>query len=167
MATRTPARPGYALRSEFDGFLFASIGEDGNGMPVSVLSGLARLNLDPWQEAAHLSTLPGNSAVDRLASQIAALPGKAWTHPEAHAIATHLIGLLPHTFAARAGSGRLPQGLAVTIPFRPWWIYLVIVSLVVGSQLVVAHRMTPPVDHAGTNPTVAASPPHPPIDSDR
>ena len=45
--------------AEFNDFLFAPIGEDGNGMLVSVLSGLARLDVDPWQEAAKLAQLPG------------------------------------------------------------------------------------------------------------
>jgi hypothetical protein len=36
--------------AEFNDFLFAPIGEDSNGMLVSVLSGLARLDVDPWQE---------------------------------------------------------------------------------------------------------------------
>jgi hypothetical protein len=39
-------------RAEFNAFLFARTGEDRNGMPVSVLSGLARLDMDPWQEEA-------------------------------------------------------------------------------------------------------------------
>jgi hypothetical protein len=47
------------LGSEFDNFLFASIGESRNGMLLSVLSALARLDLDPWQEAAELARLPG------------------------------------------------------------------------------------------------------------
>ena len=45
--------------SEFNDFLFAPIGEDRNGMSVSVLSGLARTDVDPWKEAASLAQLPG------------------------------------------------------------------------------------------------------------
>lgn len=44
---------------EFDKFLCASIGEDRNGTMLSVLSALARLDVDPWQEAADLA--PGLS----------------------------------------------------------------------------------------------------------
>jgi hypothetical protein len=40
------------LGSEFDDFLFPPIGEDRNDTPVSVLLALARLDMDPWQEAA-------------------------------------------------------------------------------------------------------------------
>ena len=52
--------------AEFNDFLFAPIGEDRNGMLVSVLSGLARLDVDPWQEAADLAQLPGETATQRL-----------------------------------------------------------------------------------------------------
>jgi len=51
MTTAPMSVPG----SEFNDFLFAPIGEDKNGMLVSVLSGLARSDVDPWQEAAKLA----------------------------------------------------------------------------------------------------------------
>jgi hypothetical protein len=54
----TPATSVSFFRSEFDDFLYAAIGADRNESPLSVLSALARLNLDPWQEAAELSELP-------------------------------------------------------------------------------------------------------------
>ena len=60
--------------SEFDDFLFATIGEDRNGTPLSVLSALARRDVDPWLEAAELARLPGKTSTRRLASLIAALP---------------------------------------------------------------------------------------------
>jgi len=40
---------------EFDEFLCAPIGADRNGTGLSVLSALARLNVDPWQEATSLA----------------------------------------------------------------------------------------------------------------
>jgi hypothetical protein len=40
---------------EMDAFLFASVGEEEKGIPLSVLSALARLGLDPRNEAARLS----------------------------------------------------------------------------------------------------------------
>jgi len=104
VAVMPSALPGSALRSEFDTFLFASIGADRNGMELSVLSGLAQSDLDPWQEAAKLAELPGKSAVERLASLIESLPGRAWAYPEAQAVATRLIGLLPHSIADNATS---------------------------------------------------------------
>jgi len=75
--------------AEFNDFLFAPIGEDSNGMLVSVLSGLARLDVDSWQEAEKLAQLPGEIATQRLASLI----GPIQTPPT---IATRLIALLPN-----------------------------------------------------------------------
>jgi hypothetical protein len=47
--------------SEFNDFLFAPIGEYRNGMLVSVLSGLTRSDVDPWQEAARLAEFVGRN----------------------------------------------------------------------------------------------------------
>lgn len=92
----TPATSVSFFRPEFDDFLYASIGEERNEMPLSVLSALARLGVDPWQEAAELSGLPKDPATQRLASLIALLPGGRWTQTDLWAIAGRLIELLPH-----------------------------------------------------------------------
>jgi hypothetical protein len=51
-------------------------------MPLSVLSALARLDVDPWEEAAKLSELPKDTAAQRLASFIVRLPGGRWTQAD-------------------------------------------------------------------------------------
>jgi hypothetical protein len=51
----TPAASVLFVGSEFNDFLYAPIGVERNEMPLSVLSALARLNIDPWGEAAELS----------------------------------------------------------------------------------------------------------------
>ena len=43
------------VRKDFDEFLFAPVGEDAGGTPLTLLSLLARLSIDPWEEAAELS----------------------------------------------------------------------------------------------------------------
>jgi hypothetical protein len=91
----TPAASVSFFRPEFDDFLYAAIGADRNEMPLSVLSALARLDLDPWQEAAELSELPKDTATQRLASLIARLPGGRWTPTDSRSIAHRLIELLP------------------------------------------------------------------------
>jgi hypothetical protein len=53
----TPASSISFFRPEFDKFLHAPIGADGDDMPLSVLSALTRLHVDPWKEAAELSEL--------------------------------------------------------------------------------------------------------------
>jgi hypothetical protein len=93
------------LGSQFDDFLFSSIGEDRNAMPLSVLSALARLDIDPWQEAAELARLPPETAKQRLASSIAALPNAWPAHLELKIIAARLVALLPR--ASRVSGERL------------------------------------------------------------
>jgi hypothetical protein len=115
--------------------LFASIGEDRGGMEVSVLSGLARSDLDPWLEAAKLAELPGKTAVERLASLIETLPGRVWAQPEARAVATRLVALLPHPHADNASSSQASHSLGAMMNSRPWWVYVVLMSFVLGSQL--------------------------------
>jgi hypothetical protein len=78
----------------FDTFLYASVGEDNNGMPLTVLSALARVDVDPWEEASKLTQLPRESAVTQLASLLGALrmPVVGLDPP---CIAAALIALLP------------------------------------------------------------------------
>ena len=91
----TPASSAAFFKPEFDRFLHAPIGADGNDMPLSVLSALTRLNVDPWEEAADLTELSENNAAERLASLIGQLPGARWTPTESRAIAHRLVELLP------------------------------------------------------------------------
>ena len=92
------------LGSEFDDFLFAPIGEDRNDVPLSVLSALARLDIDPWREAAELARLPRETATQRLVASIAALPDGPTAHLEHGTIAARLIALLP-----RQASSNIPS----------------------------------------------------------
>jgi hypothetical protein len=90
--TRVPAP---RLGSEFNAFLFSPIGDDRNGMPLSVVSLLARCDLDPWQEAASLAVMPTSAATRRLDSLIRALPDQSLTLPDSGTVASRLIALLP------------------------------------------------------------------------
>lgn len=83
------------FRPELSDFLYASVSGESDEMPLSVLSALARLNLDPWSEAAELSALPREGATQRLAILIARLPGTRWTQDDCRAIAERLVKLLP------------------------------------------------------------------------
>ncbi|MFW8636106.1 hypothetical protein [Cribrihabitans pelagius] len=56
----------YPHNPEFDRFLQAVVGEDRNGNAVTVLSALARLDLEPWEEAAALAALEKEAAGSRL-----------------------------------------------------------------------------------------------------
>lgn len=83
------------MNPEFDQFLFAPISEETNGMSTSVISALARLNIDPWQEAARLSELPKEGAAAALCQLIDRLPGDRREQSDTQKITTRLIGLLP------------------------------------------------------------------------
>lgn len=81
--------------SEFGKFLFAPIGQDKNGMPLSVLSALARQDIDPWEEAAKLTRLPKEEAVSQLVSLLGALPRATLASADRVTTATRLLALLP------------------------------------------------------------------------
>jgi hypothetical protein len=98
----TPAASVFFVGSEFDNFLYASIGVERNEMLLSVLSALARPNIDPWSEAAALSELPKQTATHRLASLISRLPSGRWAQADCRAIAGRLIELLPHRGSSKA-----------------------------------------------------------------
>ena len=58
----TPATSVTFFRPEFGDFLYTSIRADSDDMPLSVLSALARLDMDPWKEAAELTELSADAA---------------------------------------------------------------------------------------------------------
>src|SRR5882724_770298 len=94
-------RPAYlGMNAEFDEFLFAPVGEQSNGMPLSVMSALTRLDFDPWEKAAQLSGLTAKDAIQTLASLIARLPAGPWDLADASTIAARLVALLPKRAAA-------------------------------------------------------------------
>jgi hypothetical protein len=81
------------LRTDFDEFLFASIGEDASGGSLTLLSALARLDIDAWDEAAKLAGMPVEKATEQLATMLATLPNAA-APADTTTIAARLIGLL-------------------------------------------------------------------------
>ena len=82
------------LESQYDTFLFASVYET-DEMTLSVLSVLARHDVDPWQEAARLAQLARDQAVNSLASKIWKSDSERWSASEASILAARLIELLP------------------------------------------------------------------------
>jgi hypothetical protein len=86
--------------SEFDRFLFAPLHENGE-TPLSVLSALARQDVDAWQEAARLARLPKDHAVNSLASTIWKSDSERWSPSEASILAARLVELLPSPHESR------------------------------------------------------------------
>jgi hypothetical protein len=93
------------LGPEFDDFLFATIGIDQRGGRLSVISALARLDLDPWAEAAKLARLPGEAAAQKLASWLSCNPDLTSDSEDRHKNSRRLIGLLPKRGPVHANAG--------------------------------------------------------------
>ena len=83
------------LSASYDNFLYAPVCEDANGMRLSVISALARTNVDPWEEATRLAAMPKAIAEKTLLSILDLVSGRSWKSPEAAAIAARLVRLLP------------------------------------------------------------------------
>ena len=127
------------LQSDLNGFLFAPIGREESGAPLSVLSALTRLDIDPWAEGARLTNLPKEAAARALMALIARFPADRRTSSDVHEMAVRLVELLPKprsvvlpADAASAGARRarwpaiwlfwLSLGLAlVTLVTRGMW----------------------------------------------
>jgi hypothetical protein len=130
-----PLRLAYApMLPEFDSFLFASVDEEADGVPLSVLSALSQLGLDPRDEAARLSHLTKETAADQLARMIAGLSERRWPLSEARRIAGRLIERLP-TSTTAGKPDRFDTAAAPTSGSEPsqFLVYLALLTaLVVG-----------------------------------
>ena len=128
------------LGNEFNAFLFAPIGEARNGMLLSVLSALARQDLDPWREAAELASLPRETAIRRLSSLIAALPDELPASHDAPSVATRLIALLP-----RSPKIEISPRAAFVVPSvfansRGAIAMMIFMAVILGAQAFLANR---------------------------
>jgi hypothetical protein len=160
MAHSTSRHP---LAAKFDDFLYARIGEDKNGLSLTVLSALARQNVDPWEEAADLCRLRTDVAMRKLAAMIAALPQGALAEREPNAVAARLIGLLPHSTVFHLSSQKaIPSVEAVKrSPAISFMLSIAAyVALMLISQWLIASIQTS--RHIDTAPTAAAGSAPPP-----
>jgi hypothetical protein len=98
----TVAKPMKATKGAYDDFLYATIDEEDADAPLSVLSVLARSDVDPWDEAARLAALPCDVAVTVMAKLIARLPARSIAHTPSDTLAARLIALLPAAAIAAA-----------------------------------------------------------------
>jgi hypothetical protein len=105
--------------SRYDHFLFAPICEDANGMQLSVLSALARMNVDPWEEAARLAAMPKAIVGRTLVSTLDSVPGRSWNPSKTEIIAARLVQLLPHQ---GEGETIAPTGAARVGAQQTYWL---------------------------------------------
>ena len=122
------------LPSDFDAFLHSCVWEDKSGMPLSILSALARLDVDPWDEADTLAHLPKDTALRRLTSLLGRLPGRPAHEPELETICRRSASLLPHRderTGATVRAPRIPRERLVTIAALSFFLgVLCILSLI-------------------------------------
>ena len=158
-AARAP-RPG----SEFNAFLFSPIGEGRNGMPLSVVSLLARCDVDPWLEAASLAAMPADAAVRRLDSLIRALPDQPLTLPDSRTVATRLIALLPRCTAPNTRPpekrARATAADAEAVARRRRSIVTAMI-LVLSVLFLIGVQLATLSDESSTPPVAADAPPAP------
>ena len=115
-------------RSQFDAFLYAPVEEDNEGRFLSVLSALARSDLDPWTEAGILSRMAPENAIQRLAFLISTLPGGTLADVNHRTVAARLVALLPN-----AASFNLIQRQTTphaTMPLILTPLYLILITAV-------------------------------------
>jgi hypothetical protein len=149
------------LPSTYDNFLYAPVGESAHGALLTVLSVLARQNVDPWEEAAELSRLPPHTAAQRLTSMITALPGRPSNQAE---VADRLIALLPRRIdsADTAPTALRSEPAAVrsepTVNWPPPRVNLILIVFYIGvvflSQWIAASVFQKsPMDGAASSPS--------------
>jgi len=145
------------LSARFDDFLFAPVCEDANGMRLSVLSTLARMNVDPWEEATRLAAMPKAIAEKTLLSILDRVSGKSWKSPEAAAIAARLVRLLPQPGEAAAATANAAAGAAKVSAQRTnyWWVWLGF--WLAMSLMIPHHQATTPNAGAATSESGAPS----------
>jgi hypothetical protein len=137
----TPAASVTFLTPEFNDFLYAPIGGDRSEIPLSVLSALSRLNVDPWKEAAELSELPKDTAAQRLASLLVRLPGGRWAPADSKAIAHRLIELLPRRRSFNAPLAEKAYGLrGMTGPTSTKLLICIALALALAALVITASR---------------------------
>jgi hypothetical protein len=155
------------LGSEFDKFLFAPLGEDENGLPLSVVTLLARIDLDPWQEAGDLAALPLEAAARRLTCLLGAPMGPVLQQANSETMVLRLLALLPP--AMPVGVRTPPAGVgsaAAPAPGSRIGLIILITSAIflLGSQFIGGHRDTsiqPQVVHGPSLPMSPSQTPPP------
>ncbi|MFV1530992.1 MULTISPECIES: hypothetical protein [unclassified Phaeobacter] len=95
---------------EFDRLLQAFVGEDRNGNAVTVLSALARLELEPWEEAAALAALEKEVAGSRLEMLLSQCRDVPALKQDSGTLARKLTLLLPKRKRLMAVSGAAENG---------------------------------------------------------
>ena len=146
------AAPMTSQGSEFQQFLYAPICEDPEGMTLSVLSALARQDIDPWTEAARLCQLPEETALEQIIALLDALPIRILASLDRMKVASRLSALLPRRTASTLSSVRPAAGgqrlAALASNWRFFYLYFFLMLLMNG---LIAEFHAPPSAVAGSD----------------
>ncbi len=116
----------FALKdSSLNAFLFADVGIEANGSGLTILSMLARLDKNPWAEAALWAQQPPATAIDSLVVSLGRMPLSHSSLQDARATASRLVGLLPKQSPSVGKSAGSRAGTLAT----PNWGYILFVYL--------------------------------------
>jgi hypothetical protein len=143
MADITDSREPAFLGAEFNDFLFASIGEDASGTYLTVVSALARLDLDPWAEAANLARLPRSVATQQLSELVSRFPEIPPVRVDSTKIAARLIGLLPGRIRSQIPTPTLParsfysMAQALIAPRFILPLLFIMLAVTFGTQIII------------------------------
>jgi hypothetical protein len=136
------------LRTDLDDFLFAPVADDANGMPLTMLTALARSGVDPWLEAADLAALSREAATQKLISLLAGVPNGPSQGTDAATAASRLVKLLhpPAKPRAPAAGAAVRAAEVATQPRRARLAiyYLVALILMFVAQWALTNRDAPP-----------------------
>jgi hypothetical protein len=150
-----PDRDAFAFQnSGLNAFLFAEVGIEQNGSPLTILSTLARLGLDPWAQAAEWARMPKAATIEGLTQSIARMPLGARGLAEARMTAARLMLLLPRQAGPTAQTSRRTiAGLKM-----PEWAPVMIFCVVIGVAIVAGTFAAPNVTTSPGPPAFTAAP---------
>jgi len=120
-------------------------------MTLSVLSALARLDVDPWKETAALSSMPKDRAQERLAALIASTTKNLATNLKSEAIAARLIALLPGASNFDTPAPISVVRAAAAQPSKVIIALSIVAIVLIGSLVFTTHRL--PLVGIGTSVT--------------
>jgi hypothetical protein len=146
------------LSPAFNDFLYATVCEERNEMPLSVISALARLDLDPWTEAAALAGMPADRATLRLSGLLAGFVDAQPAQQDRATITARLVALLPQPAKASVSGRGLSAGAQKSPRFSVPGILCLALLVSMATSFVMANLQS---DHGAldrtSKPSVSAS----------
>jgi len=120
------------------------------------------MNLDPWQEAEQLATMPTEAAATRLARSLDTLKDPVLRAASSQAMVLRLLSLLPRKGRVVNQTPAATAGVAATTPDRATRLgtYFFIACMIawLGSRFIATYQEAPAQPAAVPAPAAAASP---------